>query len=318
LSTAFGYGTWRLWQVTALVMAALLAVSIVLLGLIWLRVPKERLRSVGLISVIASLVVLAIGIARGRAELGYYAGLQLRYGIFAVPALCACYFAWELYGPRKFQGVAPLALAFLVAFIFVVNIPGGIGEGRRHSARFEKSETDLLQGRPLYWLVGRYTPSYFSMQNGLSTYLRMLRRARIPPCQDLREDVPLIQVPLRLEPTVTDQMSWSKGTATATGARSSLTFELPEPQFVAGIQITYTHANATRSPPVFQLFWQKTFDTGFDEDQQYAHEPLETGPDNIATIWIADSIKAIRIHPDNQPHTFTINKIVLLIPGNHD
>jgi hypothetical protein len=115
---ALGFGPWAAekWRVSV---AAILLFLVPSLLLVCWRLTRDvgaaRLRPFGLLSFGGAMVVLALGIGWGRAAQFPAIGLPNRYVLFAVPALCAAFFAWELYASKPVRPVVPMALALTLA-----------------------------------------------------------------------------------------------------------------------------------------------------------------------------------------------------------
>lgn len=110
-------------------------------------------------------------------------------------------------------------------------------------------------------------------------------------------------------------MTWKNGAGRATGDEPHLVFALPKPRYVGGVRLTYVHSNKENRPPLFQMFWKRSGQKGFTEDQHYLNYALDTGPQGYnVTVWIGDIIDQFRVHPDNKECDFRISKMVLLVP----
>ena len=89
------------WKIVCAAIALLFAVSGWRLVRTWRTQPSERARAAGIILYLAAMLSLALGIGLGRN------GFETRYVTLSVPALCAVYLAWSIYGsPRYAKGGA--------------------------------------------------------------------------------------------------------------------------------------------------------------------------------------------------------------------
>ena len=121
------------WPNRALFVAALAAYGVVLVVRSFRTVPAERWRASGLLACFASVVLLGVFVAAGRAEMTIDAGLQSRYTTLAVALLVLVYFATLLYaGTRARTTVGVLLLAGAVLAMAVGAAQAfGFGEFRR-------------------------------------------------------------------------------------------------------------------------------------------------------------------------------------------
>jgi hypothetical protein len=147
-----------------------------------------------------------------------------------------------------------------------------------------------------YVLVG----DFFSAR----VYVAKERLAALPPTHD---------VPVSVRPSAVDRMQWKDGSGTGDGAASSLVFALPKPQWVTAVRITCAY-EATGSPARLRMFWKRSDQQDFTEDQKVTLEYKPEPGTQTLTLPVKDTIAQIRIHPDNKPHVFTIKELVLQMP----
>jgi hypothetical protein len=104
---------------------------------------------------------------------------------------------------------------------------------------------------------------------------------------------------------------------------------LPEDQYVIGVRFTYTYSNKEGTAPCRFVYWKRSDQSYFPDDQRSQHCP--TGdhanwsrgswerlrqPEATTTVWIAATIREIKVYPDFKPSTFHLSEIVFLKPVN--
>ena len=143
-------------------------------------------------------------------------------------------------------------------------------------------------------------------------FLRVGRSARFRRYAAVYPASILIYKPVDATPAGMKEIKWKDGTGHGTGPDSYLMFALPQPTFVAGVRIRWSHSNGTTT--FFRAFWRRSDTSDFPETYQYY---WSFGLEDPLTIYIADTIDQIRIHPDLKPVDFTISEIVLLVPATN-
>jgi hypothetical protein len=318
LSMGFGPAVWSFWPHSALVVPVLLLLGAAVLASAWWKLPRERFRILGFLSYLGAMLSLALGLGWGRSVCGPHGGFQTRYVALAAPVLCCIYFVWELYGSPAVGRVARACLFALACGMLAANTREGLRYARDYHRQMEAFEHDLRTGVPTYMLLRRHAPFlYFSLNDQLGEYMRMLHRAAIGPFRSLQADPALREVTLPVVPDGLDQMTWEGGTGRGTGNDPSVVFTLSEPRFVGGIRIAFSYPDTDGSPLYFRVFWRKSDQGDFNEHQFYLNAFLERASgERTVTIWVGDTIDQFRIHPDNKYSYFALHKIVLLNPNN--
>jgi hypothetical protein len=315
LTGSFGPAAAAFRPLSGLAVAALLALTIALAALAWFRQPVERLRAIGLVLFLAAVAGLALTVGVGRGAGGPLAGFAFRYVTLAALGACAVFFAWITYGPSRVRPLAQMSLFTLMASMYSLNFQEGLNYGKPRHDRMLEFERDLRAGEPVYVLGQRYTPFLLPLPEQLAASLRMLRSAGVPLFRDLKEDPPFQEIPLDERPAETAGITWEGDTAHGNGRDAHLTYVLPTARYVAGIRITYVHSNAAGSTPSLQVFWKRPDHARFPREANFESGFVGTGPEEqTVTIWIASTIDRIRIVPDNQPFTWRIQTLVLLVP----
>ena len=318
LTIGLGPAARRPWPVSGLVTLAAFGASVVVLSRSW-RSTGERARVGGLLCFLAALASLAVGLGLGRN------GFETRYVTLALPAWCAVYFVWSLYGGR---GGAPargaLALAALAALWG--NTAFGLDYARELRGQLGGFERDMAAGVPLHELLHRYGPWLHPHQDVPARYLPMLGRAGVGRYAELRQDSAMRVVPLDLRPVRTTELAWRDSTARVAGPEPALLFRLPDDRPATGIRLRYRYRSDDGTLPYIAIRWRRRSDAEFDPEHFYKYSPTgdqanwERGTwDRIhdsattLTVWISDTVGEIQITPDFRPAVFHIDELSLLV-----
>jgi hypothetical protein len=315
-----GPATRNAWPLSGLATLAALGVTTLLLIRVWRDRPAERARVAGLLCFLAALGSLALGLGLGRN------GFETRYVTLALPAWCALYFAWVLYGDRA-RRWAPAALTLASLAALWGNTVFGLDYARELRGQLGGFERDLAAGVPLHQLLHRYGPWLHPHQDMPQRYLPMLKRARVGNYTALQLDPPFRVVPLDLHPVETTQLVWHDSTARVLGPRPALLFRLPGDRVVQGIRLRYRYRSDDGTLPYIGLRWKPGSQAEFAPERFYKYSPTgdranwERGTwDSIhdsattLTVWISDTIREVGITPDFRPAVFKIDELSLLVP----
>jgi hypothetical protein len=310
------------WPVSGLLTVGAFLATAGLLARVWRNKPVERARAGGLLCFLAALGSLALGLGLGRD------GFETRYVTLALPAWCAAYFAWSIYGGRMGAlARGTFALAALVALW--ANTSFGLDYARELRGQLGAFERDLAGGVPLHELLHRYGPWLHPHQDVPARYLPMLARAGVGGYAALRQDSTLRAVPIELRPVEAAQLVWHDSTARVAGPRPALRFRLPYDRYVAGLRLRYRYRSDDGTLPYIGLQWKRRADSLFAAGHFYKYSP--TGDrfhweratwDAIGdsattmTVWISDTVGEIGITPDFRPADFRIVELSLLIAGD--
>ncbi len=296
----------------------------------WRGSQPERARALGLLSFLGANAGLLGAVAWGRDD-----HHVMEYNTLAAPALCAVYFSWVLYSPRRLEGFLPMCLFTLLCAMLSLNTRSGLDVGISRRNAMEAVEQDLRDGVPISLLIkchaedllpGRMYESRRVANDVLESSLQSLRRAGFGSFRFLSDGPPLQEVTLPAEPCHVDQVTRREDGGWEVGPNSNLVFALPEPRFVVGIRIRYRLAKGQGNSAYLQTFWKRSdqeafTDPGAEGPNERFHESrtVEAGPgEKVLTVWVWDAIDQFRIHPDNQPCTFQISEIRLLVPATKD
>jgi hypothetical protein len=147
-------------------------------------------RSSALLVFVSSIVVFVLAIGWGRAGvIDVYRSWPIRYSHFAVLALFAAYFLWELHGSSRWRRIVQNALLSLMVFLIPLNSRHGMWWRDWYVAGAD-AVIDDLRNRPTasevaYEHVGYL---YHSMKPAaLAELMRMLKREGMDPWVQLRD-----------------------------------------------------------------------------------------------------------------------------------
>jgi hypothetical protein len=153
----------------------------------------------------------------------------------------------------------------------------------------------------------------------------MLRLANAGIYRYLQDEPKFRKVSLALEPTALNEVSWQKGAGEATGTYPYLVFSLAENRYVCGIRMKYSYPKNANHLSYVSIYWKKENQEDFIPQQFSKYSPTgdraswERGTwlhradsERTLTVWVCDTLKEIRVHPDFQPCVFQISEIELL------
>jgi hypothetical protein len=143
---------------------------------------SERPRVFGFLIFAAAIAALVGAMAWGRAGWVPRFGMPDRYALFSVPALCAVYFAWILYGPETVRD--RVAITFVIATL--VALPFNLRHGRAwrdwYVSGMQAFEQDLSAGLSWQELGDRHHKFLLHWnRDALVERMRMLHEAKIGP-----------------------------------------------------------------------------------------------------------------------------------------
>jgi hypothetical protein len=316
LTGSFGSGAAApIWPYSGIGMVVLMISGIATLFTVVVlpRQAQDRSRAVALLMFLGAVFTLALAMGWGRGGHGEFLDV-MNYTTLSVLALCCLCFVFMIHRKPKIGSLFQCGLLTLIAIAIPLNFQQGLADARTHHSAMQSFELDMLNGAATYELMGRYASSHFGI--GAHTWLAgsmlSLRRAGIGPFVQLKEDPVMREVRIPLTPADLKEIKWEDRTGHGTGPDSYLMFALPKPTFVAGIRIRWSHSNGKTT--FFRAFWRRSDRSDFPDDYQYY---WSFGLEDPLTIYIADTIDQIRIHPDVKPVDFTISEITLLIPSTN-
>ena len=193
---ALGFGpvarsSWTLATVAVIVL--LFSAGALVIRALRKRGLEER-RALGVLVFLGSTAAFALALGWGRAGVildddGYWA---IRYALLAVPALCAAYFAWELYGPARIRTVVLSALFGTMLLLIPLNTAHGREWGRWYQEGLVALERDIAAGTPFSTLAERHRDFLIHFWDiaTLEEHMRMLYDAQLGPFAQVAEDPP--------------------------------------------------------------------------------------------------------------------------------
>jgi hypothetical protein len=76
-----------------------------------------RQQAIEILLFFGNLILITLVISWSWAALVSQVGLPMRYVLLSVPALCLCFFAWELYGTAKFRQLMQGGLLWMICLL---------------------------------------------------------------------------------------------------------------------------------------------------------------------------------------------------------
>ena len=177
LEMSFGPAGSAAWPAGAVLVAALVGITVALLVRAWRREENQRLTILGLLAGFAAVLSLAIAIGWGRAQVPGEAGHALRYSTLAAPTLCLVYLAWSRYGSGAGGELVRTLLFALVCITFGYSVQDGARYGRYRVQLAEAFERDALSGLSSGALAQRYNGPLYPGAEKLGQRIEMLREA---------------------------------------------------------------------------------------------------------------------------------------------
>ena len=255
----------RYWKFACFAIAGLLVLTFWTLLTAWRKQPAERTRVSGLLCFLTAMVSLALGLGMGRN------GFEIRYVTLSVPAICAIYFTWSLYGAPWLRSAVRVILFATTVLVLVPNTWWGWRYADDLRSHLKAFEADMIAGSPPYQLVHDYAGTYLHPhQLIVMDYLPFLRQAGVGAFRHLCDDPPFREVSLPLKPIESNDVTFANGIPRANGMGGNLTFALPTEMNVAGIRIRYTY---TTSLPYLAIYWKSQSQADFRDDSHTKYSP---------------------------------------------
>jgi hypothetical protein len=303
LSMGFGFGLKGYWLLGGLGMFGLILVGAgILVGVLRWR-PEEHRRALGLLMVLVATLGLALAIGWGRASSTGHGGLMARYCTLMTPGLCCVYLILVVYVPARFRGWAQGGLFLLAFSLFGFNLLFALEYGAMRLQIARGFQKNVGNGFPPVALASHYTTlaaTVYPDPERLTTFLRMLRDARIEPYRRLQED-PDVR-PLPLTPEEAD-------------FRPDGIYAFRAPRHVVALQVTYHLEKDVGVFAGMSVHWVTK-----DRLQRQVERTAPTfyfvvSPgERTVTIWINDVVERLWLVPDNKAEMPAILNITLLVP----
>ena len=280
LSLGFGLIRTDWWQQWAAATALFLAIGAsLLIRAIW-KQPVERARALGILCWLGALGSMALAVGWGRA--GH--ALAARYSTLAAPALCALYFAAQLYAGPPWRRVLQYTLLVLTAGMLWRNTTLGLEYARGLRAKADGFEADLLSGLPPMVLADRYSRYPFGLypsRTDLAQFMNWLHDAGIGPFRDLAADPKhrVIELADSASPTAAEHH-----------------FTLKDPGFVYGIWLRYQY-QPVQPFARFRLTWKEP-----DGTSRIYETPLQQDPrEQSILVWVNGPLWEFTAAADDKP-----------------
>ena len=306
---------WPRWARAAgqLVAAAFYLSTVALLVPPIFRRPDERTRALGLLAFFGAMLGVVAIITLGRSN-----GLENQYVILTVAGVCGLYITWMLYGPPRIGKFITAALFVSQLVLVLPEFRHGVSLGKYHKYRIAAFERDARAGMPTYMLLGRYARLLCFER----TAVENARRAGFGVFSLLKGDPEFREVPVPVEPVVVHDIAWEGGVVRSVGKDPYLMFKLPEPRFVSGIRLEYSHESEEGGLPepflipVKQGDWDRFSGPRARVSGSGCRGP---GPETVLT-WIGATVQEFCIRPATYRGTYTLRilGITLLVPAQED
>jgi hypothetical protein len=307
------------WKIVCVAVVGLFLVTGWMLVTTWRKQSTERGRAAGLFLFLAAMALLGLAIGMGRN------GFEIRYVTLSVPAVCAMYFAWCIYGTPRLQRLIRTLLFATAVVVLVPNTMWGLRYARDLRSNLGAFEADMVAGTPPYQLIQRYGGKYLHPHQLIVTdYMPFLRDSKVGAFRYLRDNPPFREVSIPLTPIESHDVEFSNGVARAIGMGGSLTFALPADVQVAGIRLRYTYSS---SKPYLAIYWKSHNQPRFSDESYSKYSP--TGDhanwgriswtrlqDDASTVyvWVSQPVQMVRILAMSRA-TIDIRELTLLVPA---
>jgi hypothetical protein len=294
LAMAFGPGVAVSWRVLVLVTLAVVTATLVLL-ILRLRDSgaQSRQRIVGLLCIVCAMLVLAVALAWGRGGRVATSGLSRRYALLAVPLLCAVFFAWQLYAPRRWATRVQVALLLVAVALLPANTRAGLAARDWVEQGMDAVRHDIAAGMPRPLLAERHRPFLLHWDGErLAAGMRMLGDAGIRPFAGLPDDFGVEEISVADAP---DGI-----------------VRLPRSQHVYAVRLSVAPDAGSPSATGVRLTWRGTDGRARRESVPPA-APGEAG-DSFATLWINDVVDRFTVEADEPPRLRGLRLLLLSRP----
>jgi hypothetical protein len=176
------------WWPAGLIMAILMAATLLLLLIVSFRSPGDRPRALGLIAITLSMLSVACTVAYSRSGFGLDAMLASRYVTLTIPLLCALYIAWLTYGNARARAAIHIGLLALIC----ASLPDAYRISRAYGWSVRVAEQRVERGLRNHvsneQLMSWACPAIFPERELAQTCFKMLKQARMGVFANYEED----------------------------------------------------------------------------------------------------------------------------------
>jgi hypothetical protein len=186
------------------------------------------------------------------------------------------------------------------------------GFGYRHDL-----ERDLQAGLPPFILAERYARHLGNDNTAtVAAVLRKLQRDGIGEFRTMQPDPAFVEIAIPINPVLVNQLRWEGGVGYAEGNDPFLTFVLKRPERVYAIRVKLSYPGTKAQTALLQVFWKRTGENDFGKSERAFSTAVEAVAEGqTVTVWVNDTIDALRIDPDTGPCVFTISDLRVLVQG---
>jgi hypothetical protein len=278
----------------------------------------ERLRALGVLAALATVLATVAAMGAGRAGFGVGSGFAARYALPLAPLVVAVYFAWVLYGGAAARFVQ-MALFAAVCAALPVNVKDGLAYGRMRRAQADRLQASVRAGVPAAILAQQHGPEFYPHLDIFERRMRMLelagqgpyrhlpRAARPAPCSAWQ--------PRALRQIGGHHMTWSDGVGRPVGRHPYVIFGLPDPERLCGIRVTFEHRSASGGETALRIYWalNSAGAAGWFSEQRTSTATIRsTGEPQTVVVWINDDVDLLRFDPAEDTTGFRVTGLELL------
>jgi hypothetical protein len=319
MSTGLAAGE-SLWLPRALILLTLTVLAHLPLVRALRYSPSERWRASGLIACFAAVLLVAVCVAIGRAELTIGAGLHARYTTLAIGFAGLVYLAFALYPGGRTARTVPTLLVVLTVLTTLYETLPARGYGEFRLAQLVALKKDADRGLPTHVIAARNGPAIFSYSQGTPVYLGRLLAHRSWPFEHyalderVRPQVTARQT-LPLAPLATLDLSREGRTFRPTGPRPQILLRLPAAQEVAGIELRYSLGGPEGQLMRLEIHWDDAgpHDPIFPPGSRLSASPVyASARTQVLTTWVYGPVDSLRVDLDRSASQFEIHEMTLL------
>lgn len=192
---SFGPGAEYIWYITIISVALILSATLyLLLSILRKNYTIHSYRAWGLLSFFCSGILFAFAMGNARAGLVPTYGLPHRYALLALPTLLASYFIWELYALNLWKKVMQWSLLLIMIGLLYPNTRKGYRWLAYFNEGSEKVINDIKTGMTCLSIAERNKEFLLHWdKRGLSSYLEMLKQAKIGVFRNIKADFKEVQ-----------------------------------------------------------------------------------------------------------------------------
>jgi hypothetical protein len=176
------------WRAAGLIVAFLVAATLVRLCLVGLRQPDDRVRAFAMVAVILAMLCAAVAVGYSRSFIGLGGARVGRYVTTTSPLFCALYVAWLIHGSARTRRLIHAALFVVVILTVPTNIKHGLSVGESRRVVYTRLERDMNAHSTLSAVVKNAWPDLYPSKEFIEVSFKMLKEAQVGRFGDLVDD----------------------------------------------------------------------------------------------------------------------------------